>query len=348
MPDETPVDPASINWESLLFDYVPTRCIAQYNYADGEWDEGQLTSPQLSIHPMSNALHYGQALFEGLKAFHTADGKVHVFNADENAKRLQAGAARLGMPEVSTDLFNEALDRVIEENIDYVPPYGTGGALYIRPFLFGHGAKLGLGPAPEYKFCVLVSPVGTYYKTGIKAVDAVVPSKYDRAAPKGVGNIKAAGNYAPDVEPAAQAVRDGYTIALYLDAKTNSFVEEFSTSNFVAISGDKSTYITPESDSILPSITNKMLMQLASDRGLRVERRPVSFSEISTFSEVAAAGTAVIITPIKSVTNESKRVEIGENFDIMKSLHDDLRAIQTGDAEDVHGWCRNVCDKPMP
>ena len=147
----------------------------QYNWSDGKWDDGQLTTQQLSIHPMSNALHYGQALFEGLKAFHTASGDVHVFNADENAKRLQSGAKRLRMPEVPTDLFNEALDRVIAENVEYVPPYGTGGALYIRPFLFGHGAKLGLGPAPEYKFAVLASPVGTYYKSGIQAVDATVP-----------------------------------------------------------------------------------------------------------------------------------------------------------------------------
>lgn len=347
MPTETPVDPASLDWSSLVFDYVPTNCISLSHYRDGRWTEGELSGPYLPMHAMSNVLHYGQALFEGLKAFHTADGGVNLFNPNENAARMRSGSERLGMPVVPTEHFNELLDQCIEANLDYVPPFGTGGSLYLRPFLFGHGAKLGLGAAPEYTFGVLCSPVGTYYKTGIKPVDSVVVEAYDRAAPRGVGNIKAAGNYAADVMPSAEAVKAGYSIALYLDAATNGFVEEFSTSNFVAISADGKSFVTPESESILPSITNKMLMQLAADMGLKVERRPVAWDEVASFKEVAACGTAVIITPLKSVTRGAEKFEF-DGFDTLKTLHDNVRALQTGEAEDVHGWCRRVCDKPLP
>jgi len=289
-----------------------------------------------------------QAIFEGLKAFHQKDGKVALFNPLENAKRLRSGCKRLGMPEISDEIFLEALTNAVEENVDYVPPYGSGGSMYLRPVLFGHGAKLGLGKAPEYCFAVMASPVGNYYSGGLQAVDACVIEGYDRAAPFGVGNVKCAGNYAADVVPASEAAAAGYPIGLYLDAKEHKYIEEFSTSNFVAVSGDKSTYITPKSDSILPSITNIMLRQLARDRGMQVEERPVEFSELNSFSQVAACGTAVIVTPIKSITKGAVKVEIGEDFDELSALYKDVRALQTGDKEDVHGWCTKVTDKPLP
>ena len=296
-------------------------------------------------------LHYGQALFEGLKAFENKEHEIRLFRANDNAARLQRGARRLGMPEVPTELFNEMMDRVISENINYVPPYGSNGSLYLRPFLFGHGPKLGLGKAPTYTFGVLANPVGNYYPLGPKPVSGVVLPKYDRAAPFGVGNVKAAGNYAPDVVPSSDASARGYTIVLYLDAATHEYVEEFSTSNFVAVSKDGKKFITPDSPSILGSVTNMALQQIAKDIGMTVEKRPVKFSEVGSFKEVAACGTAVVITPLKDITDERdpsnpKVVKIGDgNFPVMMELYNRVRAIQNGEAPDNHGWCRFVCKR---
>lgn len=320
------------------------------HYEEGKWSKPESSAePYLRIHALSNVLHYGQALFEGLKAFSGKDGKISVFRSDENAKRMQMGAKRLGMAQVPNELFQEMIDRAIKENVDYVPPYGSNGSLYLRPFLFGHGPKLGLGKAPSYTFGVIASPVGNYYPQGPKPVKGVVLARYDRAAPLGVGNVKAAGNYAPDVVPSTDAAERGYTIVLYLDAAKHEFVEEFSTSNFVGIKGN--TYITPDSPSILGSVTNLCLQQLARDAGMKVEKRPVPFSEVSTLDEVAACGTAVVITPLATITDERvetpKVVKIGTGeFPKMMDLYNRVRAIQNGDAPDVHGWCRYVCDRP--
>lgn len=218
-----------------------------HNWKDGSWDGGKMQNDfHLNIHALSNVLHYGQAIFEGLKAFHCEDGKVRVFNSAANQKRLHNGCERLHMPTVELEMFNAAIDRVIKENVDYVPPYGSGGAMYLRPFLFGHGGAIGLGPAPEYNFSVVAVPVGAYYKGGLEAIDARVVEGYDRAAPRGVGNIKAAGNYAPDVQPSQKAKKDGFPVCLYLDAKTNSYVEEFSTSNFIGVT-KSGVIVTPTS-----------------------------------------------------------------------------------------------------
>jgi len=347
-----PTDPKSLNWNTLGFAYVPTRAMFVTEFENGKWGPIQLqTEPFVRIHALSNVLHYGQALFEGLKAFEGKDKTVRVFRADENAKRLQRGAKRLGMPAVPSALFNEMMDSAIRENIDYVPPYGTGGSLYLRPYLFGHGPKLGLGKAPSYTFGVLANPVGNYYPHGPKPVKGVVLPKYDRAAPFGVGNVKAAGNYAPDVVPSSDASARGYTIVLYLDAATHEYVEEFSTSNFIAISKDGKSFVTPESPSILGSVTNMCLQQIAQDIGLKIERRPVKFSEVAGFKEVAACGTAVVITPLAQVTDERDpqkhhEIKIGNGeFPVMMELYNRVRAIQNGDAEDKHGWCRFVCKR---
>lgn len=276
-----------LDWATMGFDYLPTRTMVKYNWvrlpltprrpapraqltaaparasqADGKWNAGVMdTDFDVKIHSLSNVLHYGQALFEGLKAFHCKDGKVRTFNSGANVERLRRGCERLQMPTVDQAMFDDALARVIADNVDYVPPYGYGGAMYIRPFVFGHGGKLGLGPAPQYAFCAVASPVGAYYKGGLQAIDALVVEDWDRAAPRGVGSIKAAGNYAPDVLPSSQAKAAGFPVCLYLDAKTNSYIEEFSTSNFIGVT-KSGGIVTPSSDSILPSTTKGVLLQV--------------------------------------------------------------------------------------
>jgi len=336
--------PANINWKTLGFDFTPTRSMVKHNWADGTWDEGVVQQDfNLNIHALSNVMHYGQAIFEGLKAFHCKDGTVRVFNSSANAARLRSGCERLHMPTVAPEMFDSAIDRVIRDNVDYVPPYGSGGSMYLRPFLFGHGAKLGLGPAPEYAFCVVGSPVGAYYKGGLEAIDAMVVEQYDRAAPRGVGSIKAAGNYAPDVSPSMMAKEKGFPVCLYLDAATNSYVEEFSTSNFLGVTQD-GVLITPTSDSILPSCTKAVLLQQARDLGIKVEERPVSWEEVGTLREVAACGTAVVVTPIKSITRGAQ-VHKFDGYATIEKLYNAVTSVQSGDAPDPHGLTRVVCER---
>jgi branched-chain amino acid aminotransferase len=258
------------------------------------------------------------------------------------------------MPEVPTDLFVDSVRRVVADNIEYVPPYGSGGALYIRPLLFGSGPRIGLQPANEYVFLILVIPVGDYYKGGLsKPVDAMLIEDFDRAAPRGVGHVKVAGNYAADLLPNMVSKKKGFPIGLYLDAKTQSCIEEFSTSNFVGIDNANKKYVTPKSQSVLPSITNKVLMQIAKDEGLTVEARDVKVEELETFDEVLAVGTAVVVTPVGSVTrivhkessssgeDELKRYEFGKSGEIgptTRRLYDRVRAIQNGESPDKYGW----------
>jgi len=336
---------SKINWSSLGFDFVPTNSMVRYNYKDGAWDSGTMQSEfAISMHPCSNALHYGQALFEGLKAFHCQDGKVRVFNAPANHARMRNGCERMHMPFPDGAMFQDAIERVIKDNVEFVPPYGTGGAMYLRPFIFGHGAKIGLGPAPEYSFCVLGTPVGAYYKGGLQAIDALVMSQFDRAAPRGVGAIKAAGNYAPDIYPAALAKEKGYPVCLYLDAKTNSYIEEFSTSNFIGVKAD-GTVVTPESSSILPSCTKGVVLQMAREMGHTVEVRPVPWDEVASFKEVAACGTAVVLTPVASITRDDTVLQF-DGFDTIAKLYKAVTGVQTGEAPDPHGWNKVVCDRP--
>ena len=292
-------------------------------------------------------MHYGQACFEGLKAFCHEDGEVYVFRPDENAKRMQNSCKRTMMPELPTEDFLKAINKVVKDNIEYVPPYGSGGALYIRPLLFGSGPRIGLQPADEYIFLILVIPVGDYYKGGLSTpVDALIIEDFDRAAPRGVGNVKVAGNYAADLLPNMLSKKKGYPIGLYLDAQTQTTVEEFSTSNFVGIDNKSNKYVTPKSPSVLPSITNKSLMTIAKDEGLTVEQRSISVDELSTFDEVLAVGTAVVVTPVGSVTrfdNDGKetKYEFGEADKLGATtvrLYNKVRAIQNGEEEDKHGW----------
>lgn len=330
-----------IDWENLGFEYRAADYFVKHVWRDGEWDRGEMVSdPHLNLHIAATALHYGQAAFEGLKAFECADGTVHIFRPWANAHRMERTARRICMATVPEDLFLEAVQRTVEANLRYVPPYGTGGALYIRPLLIGSSPQIGVAPATEYIFLVMVLPVGPYYKGGLQPVRAVVLDEYDRAAPQGVGNVKVAGNYAASLEPHRRAHELGFNVELYLDSKENRYVEEFGTSNFIGITAEQ-TYVTPTSQSILPSITNDSLQQIAREEGLDVEQRPVPFEEAVAFSEVGACGTAVVLTPISEIVRGENAYRVGPDEGCgptLQHLYNQVTGIQHGELEDPYGW----------
>ena len=332
-----------IDWNKLGFQYVETRSNIRYTCKDGVWSEGKLTSAQtLDIHVAATCLHYGQTCFEGLKAFKRKDGGVHVFRPWENAARIAGSSARLLGPEIPESLFIEAVSAVVADNVDYIPPYGSGGALYIRPLLIGVSPTIGISPSDEYELIILVTPVGPYYKGGIKPVDALIMDDYDRAAPLGTGGVKIGANYAASLASLKAAREQGFSISLFLDAREHRYVEEFGTSNFIGITKD-GTYITPDSPSILPSITNKSLMTLAEDCGIPVKRCLVPVEDLSNFKEVGACGTAVVITPIRKFVRGSREWFYGEECgETLKRLYDEMTGIQTGDIEDRHGWLLDI------
>lgn len=333
-----------VPWGELGFSFRPVKSHLRLTYKDGEWGTPELVEGNtFNIHIGATALHYGQSCFEGLKAFAHEDDSVYVFRPDENAKRLQSSCERIMMPPLPHDLFLKAVNTVVRDNIAYVPPYGSNGALYIRPLLFGSGPRIGLQPADEYTFLIMVLPVADYYEGGLSSpVDALIIEEFDRAAPRGVGSVKVAGNYAADLLPNMQTKKKGYPIGLYLDAATQATIEEFSTSNFVAISNQDKKYVTPQSPSVLPSITNKSLMTIASELGLEVETRQIDIDELDSFDEVFACGTAVVLTPVGSVTRENgqafKYNEDGKIGDTTLELYKRVRAIQNGEVEDKYGW----------
>ena len=333
------------DWESLGFSYRDSKYHIRYTWKNGQWDSGELkTEPTVTIHIAATALHYGQSAFEGLKAFHCCDSKVRLFRADENAKRLSATAARILMPSIPVSMFIDAVHRVVKANLDFVPPYGTGGALYIRPLLFGSGPRIGVRPSDEYTFIILVLPVGDYYKGGLAPVSAVVVDGYDRSAPHGVGNVKVAGNYAADLVPSQIAREKGFPINLYLDSKEHKYIDEFGTSNFIAITEDR-TYVTPDSPSVLPSVTNKTLMTLAREEGLNVEQRPIKIDEVRSFAEVGACGTAVVITPVNRIVYNGQVISTGPETGcgpVLQRLYTKVRGIQVGDIPDEYNWTQVV------
>jgi branched-chain amino acid aminotransferase len=337
---------ADLPWSELGFEFRPTKSHLRMTFRDGKWQEPELVeSPYINVHIGATALHYGQACFEGLKAFAHEDGSVNLFRPDENAKRINRSGHRVMMPEIPVETFIKACNDVVKDNVAYVPPYGSGGALYLRPLLFGSGPRIGLQPAEEYTFIVMVIPVGDYYKGGLAApVNGLIVDEYDRAAPKGVGAAKVAGNYAADLIPNMSAKKKGFPICLYLDAATHTLVEEFSTSNFIGIDNENKKYITPKSDSVLPSITNKSLQTLAKDEGMTVEQRDIEVSELSSFDEVIACGTAVVVTPIGSLTRfdengEETKYQFSEDVgETTRRLYDTVRNIQNGEIEDTHNW----------
>lgn len=332
----------NIKWAELPFGYMKTDYNVRCCYKDGQWGELEVSSSEiLNIHIAATCLHYGQEAFEGLKAFRGKDGKIRVFRMDENAKRLQASSRGIKMAEFPIEKFEEAVRKVILLNQRFIPPYESGSALYIRPLLIGTGAQVGVKPATEYTFLVFVTPVGPYFKDGFKPAKVCIMRDYDRAAPKGTGNIKVGGNYAASLAAGQKAQEGGYAAVLYLDPKEKKYLDECGPANFFAIKGN--TYITPASASILPSITNKSITQLAEKMGMTVERRPVPLEELSTFDEAAECGTAAVITPISQIDDldENKQyifAKDGVAGPVCQKLYDKLRAIQYGDEPDEFGW----------
>ncbi|HBM17541.1 MAG TPA: branched chain amino acid aminotransferase [Lentisphaeria bacterium] len=333
----------SIEWSKLGFEYIPTACHIEYKNINGKWDRGRLVKdPYISLSIAAECLHYGQAAFEGLKVYRCQDGKVRVFRDIENAKRMISSANYACMTPFTEEMFVDAVNKVVTANIDYLPPYGTGGSLYLRPLIIGSGPKIGIAPSDEYIFLILATPVGPYYKEGLKGVNALIFEDYDRAAPYGAGRYKLAGNYAASLKAAKIAKEKGYPVVLYLDSKEHKYFDEFTSSNFFAVT-NTGEYITPESKSILPSITNMSLIDLANHIGIKATRRSIEFNEIDNFSEVGACGTAVVITPINKITREDKSYHFNsEKGPVIQKLYNALVNIQLGRAPDPFGWMRLI------
>lgn len=332
----------TINWSELSFGYMPTDYNVRCYYKDGAWGDLEISdSDTLNIHMAATCLHYGQEAFEGLKAFRGKDGKIRVFRLEENAKRLQSSCQGIKMAELPLEKFKEAVLTVIKKNERFVPPYESGASLYIRPLLIGMGSQVGVKPAKEYLFVVFVSPVGPYFKEGFKPTPMCILRQYDRAAPLGTGTYKVGGNYAASLVAGEKAHETGYSAVLYLDAKEKKYIDECGPANFFGIRGNE--YITPKSTSILPSITNKSLMQLAEDMGMKVERRSIPVEELATFDEAGACGTAAVISPIERIDDLDAHQSYvfskdGKPGKVCEKLYHKLRAIQYGDEPDPYNW----------
>ena len=291
----------------------------------------------------ATCLHYGQEAFEGLKAYRCPDGKVRVFRPEENAARLQRTCRGIVMPEQPTSLFIEMVKKVVRLNQEYIPTYESGATLYIRPLLIGTGAQVGVRPAEEYLLLIFVTPVGPYFKGGFSTNPYVIMRNFDRAAPLGTGTYKVGGNYAASLKANQIAHEKGYASEFYLDCKEKKYVDECGAANFFGIKNN--TYVTPESTSILPSITNKSLMQIAEDLGMTVERRPISAEELDTFEEAGACGTAAVISPISRLDDleKGKTYNFGDKPGPWSvKLYETLRGIQYGTIEDTHNWTMEV------
>ncbi|MDD4834434.1 MAG: branched-chain amino acid aminotransferase [Lutispora sp.] len=337
--------PVDIDWGKLGFSYMKTDYRYISYWKDGKWDEGALTEDNvLHISEASTSLHYGQQCFEGLKAYRTKEGKVQLFRPDRNAARMQDSCRRIMMPEFPIERFVDACVQVVKANEAYVPPYGSGATLYLRPFLIGVGDNIGVKPAPEFIFSVFCSPVGPYFKGGMNPVNFSV-SDYDRAAPYGTGAAKVGGNYAGSLMPHESAVKRGFADCIYLDPATHTKIEEVGAANFFGITKDNK-FVTPKSPSILPSITKYSLMQVAKDYlDMEVEERDVFVDKLDEFAEAGACGTAAVITPIGGI--EYKRnlhvfyseKEVGP---VTKKLYETLCGIQFGDVKAPEGWIVEV------
>jgi branched-chain amino acid aminotransferase len=339
------LDPPNLDWSNLGFGYLKTDYNIRYTWRGGSWNAGTLTSDDvLPLHIAATCLHYGQQCFEGLKAFRTRASEIAIFRPEENAKRLVRSCRKILMEPVPESLFMEAVTRVVQANQRFVPPYGSGAALYIRPLVIGTAPQVGVKPAGEYLFMVLVTPVGPYFKTGFRPVHLVVEEDVDRAAPLGVGDAKVGGNYAAGLRASVAARARGFTEVLYLDAKHKKYVDESGPANFFGITQD-GQYVTPESPSILPSITNKSLITLAEEMDMRPERRRINIEEIFEFAEAGCCGTAAVITPVGSITYRERKVvysKDGEPGPLSTKLYRKLTAIQVGDEPDTHGWLHRV------
>ncbi|MDE6811208.1 MAG: branched-chain amino acid aminotransferase [Muribaculaceae bacterium] len=338
--------PANLDWANLTFSYTPTDYNVRCTYKDGQWGPIEVSdSEYIPLHIASSCLHYGQESFEGLKAFRGKDGKVRVFRMEENAKRFIRSAEGISMQPMPVELFCEMVRKVVKLNERFIPPYGTGASLYIRPLEIGISPLVGVSPSTEYVVIMLVTPVGPYFKNGFKPIKVCMSREYDRVAPKGTGSIKIGGNYAASLNAGQMAHKMGYGNMLYFDPKDKTYIDECGAANFFAIKDN--TYITPGSETVLPSITNMSLEVLAEDLGMKVERRLFKVDEFKDFEECSACGTAAVCSPIGQIddldTGESYKFgEEGVAGPMTTALYNKLRAIQYGEEPDTHNWCEII------
>ena len=340
------MDKKNIDWANLGFGYIQTDKRFVANYKDGAWDEGTLTEdPNVVLNECAGVLQYAQTVFEGMKAYRTEDGRVVCFRPDLNASRMADSAKRLEMPPFPEDRFVQAIVDTVKANIDYVPPYGSGATLYIRPYMFGSNPVIGVKPADEYQFRILCTPVGPYFKGGAKPITIKV-SDFDRAAPHGTGHIKAGLNYAMSLHAIVTAHKEGFDENMYLDAATRTKVEETGGANFIFVTKDGKV-VTPKSNSILPSITRRSLMVVAKDiLGLEAEEREVYFDEVKDFAECGLCGTAAVISPVGKINDHGKEICFPSGMEkmgpVIQKLYDTLTGIQMGRIEDPEGWLKVI------
>ena len=337
----------NIDWANLGFGYLHTDYRFVSNFKNGAWDEGVLTEDdKVVISECAGVLQYAQTIFEGMKAYTTADGRIVTFRPDLNGERMEQSAARLEMPVFPKEKFVEAVLRTVKANEAYVPPYGSGATLYVRPYMFGSSPVIGVKPAQEYQFRVFTTPVGPYFKGGVKPLTIRI-SDFDRAAPKGTGHIKAGLNYAMSLHAIVDAHNQGFDENMYLDAATRTNVEETGGANFIFVTKDQKV-VTPKSDSILPSITRRSIMYVAKEYlGLETEEREVPFEEVKDFAECGLCGTAAVISPVGKIVDHGKEICFPSGMEKMgpvtQKLYDTLTGIQMGHIEAPEGWIREIC-----
>lgn len=333
---------SDIDWGSLPFGYVKTDYNVRCTFRDGKWGEIEVSdSDTVDIHIAATCLHYGQEIFEGLKAFRGKDGKIRIFRMKENAARIRKSAEGLLMEPIPEDIFEQMCIKAVKLNERFIPPYGTGASLYIRPLEIGLTPRVGVHEADEYMFIVLVSPVGPYFKGGFRNTNICITRKYDRVAPQGTGRFKCGGNYAASLTAGHMAHSMGYSAVLYLDPKEKKYLDECGPANFYAIKDG--VYITPKSDSILPSITNMSLMELAREMGMKVEQRHITIDELAEVSEAAACGTAAVCSPVGEIDDLDTGVKYviskdGKPGPVTTAFYNKLNAIRLGEEPDTHGW----------
>jgi branched-chain amino acid aminotransferase len=331
-----------LDWKNLPFGYMKTDYNVRCVYKDGKWGKLEVSASEfIDIHIAATGLHYGQEAFEGMKAYMGKDGKIRLFRWEENAKRFVSSAEGVKMAAFPVEMFREAVFKVINLNRKFVPPFGSGATLYIRPLLYGSGAEVGVKPAAEYTFIVFVTPVGPYFREGIKPVNMLICRDIDRAAPLGTGIYKVGGNYAASMRAIIAAREGGYSSTIFLDAKEKRYIDECGPANFFGIKNN--TYITPKSESILNSITNMSLIDIAGSLKMKAERRQIPVEELAEFTETGACGTAAVISPIAKIVDPDKNMiyeycKDGKPGPLSMKLYEKLIAIQCGDAEDEFGW----------
>ena len=336
----------NIDWSSLGFGYMKTDWRYVANYKDGKWDEGTLTEDgTITMSECAGVLQYAQTCFEGLKAYTTKDGKIVCFRPDLNAERMIDSCERLIMPTFPKERFLDAVKKVVAANKEWVPPYGSGASLYLRPFMFGYDAVIGVKPANEYQFRIFATPVGPYFKGGVKPLTVRI-SDFDRAAPRGTGHVKAGLNYAMSLYAITDAHAKGFDENIYPDSATRTYIEETGGANIIFITKD-GTVVTPKSDTILPSITRRSLMHVAEHvLGMKVEQRKVRVDELADFVECGLCGTAAVISPVGKIVDHGKKIVYGMEGmgPVIQKLYDTLRGMQMGEIEAPEGWIETICE----